>query len=146
MFTKSTEQTQYLLTALDLGLVQTSHDFARAYYGDQRLIPHFPAICCESVDKDRDLGPHASSHKWSITLRTHIIIYHEKIQSSQLTKKEDELLAEIVEDYLHTDLTLGNNIIFGYVTRVRPGVAVAPDRVMLRATRLEYEGKSRQTF
>ena len=144
LFTKPTEQTQYILDKITTGMVPST--FKAGYYGDQELIPGFPAFCVESNDFDRELSGKASSHKFALILRTHIIIYHEKLQPSQVTLKQDEQLAEAVQDYLHTDLTLAGGVIFGYVERVRPGIIVKPGRIMLRATRLEFAGISQQYF
>lgn len=144
LFTKATQQTQYILDALVSQFVPSV--FQRGYYGDQDMIPNFPAFIVESNDKDRVLGGQASSHTFRLALRTVIIIYHEKIQSTQLTKKEDEVLAEQIEDYFLTHPDLNQQVIFGYVERVRPGVVIRPGRVMLKATRLEYIGISKETF
>lgn len=143
-FTKPTEQTQYILDLLTNQFVPDT--FRTSFYGDQDLIPAFPSFIAESTDMDRELGGKGSTHRFSLILRTHLIIYHEKIQSSQITRKEDEALAEQIDDFMQTDMTLDGNIIFGYVERIRPGIVVKPGRVMLRATRLEYAGVSRQTF
>jgi hypothetical protein len=143
-FTHATEQTQYILDQLNATFVPTT--FKRGYYGDQEMIPHFPAFIVESNDKDRVLGGQSSTHKFRLALRTVIIIYHEKIQASSLTKKEDEVLAEAVEDYFLAHPDLDQHVIFGYVERVRPGVVIRPGRVMLKATRLEYIGISQETF
>lgn len=111
------------------------------YYGDQNLIPDFPSVVCESMPKDRILAE--SGFKYHLTLRTGVIIYHGKIQASEITKLETETLAEDIEDLIMADNTLGGMIVHGYVSRIEPGLSIK-NEVMLRASRLTYEAESRK--
>lgn len=113
------------------------------YYGDQTLIPDFPSVVCESFAKDRVLVE--SGFKYHLTLRTGIIVYHGKIQASEVTKKETEELAEVIEALVMEDNTLGGTIVHGYVSRIEPGVAIK-NEIMLRASRLTYEAESRKNL
>ena len=116
----------------------------RIYYGQQDLIPDYPAIVVESGTKDRGLID-GSTRRFEIILRCTIFVYIGKVQSSEVTEAEAEQLAEQVEDVLHTDMTIGNSVVFGYVTQSTPGVALR-QQTMIRTIRLTWEGQSRQTF
>lgn len=144
MYTHPSEHTQYILDRLTTHFVPGT--LKAGYYSDQRLIPHFPAFTVESDNFERSLGGQASSHRFALILRTMIIVYHEKIQPGGTTLKSTETLAESIADYLNADPTLGGNVIFGFVGRMDPGIVVAPDRTMLRATRMSFESFSRETF
>lgn len=115
---------------------------AEVYYGDQTLIPVFPAVVLESYPKDRTIRV---THKFDLTIRVGITIYHDKVQSTTVTKKEAEELAEAVEAVLQEDMTMGGLVLFGFVTRVEPGVAIR-QREMIRASRLTWEGRSKVKF
>jgi hypothetical protein len=54
-------------------------------------------------------------------------------------------LSELVEAKLHEDLTLGGLVIFGYVSGIDPGVRLRESE-MIRATRLTWDGLSREGF
>lgn len=112
------------------------------YYGLQNLIPEYPAACVESGTKNRIMR---MARKHEIIIRTHIMVYHSEVQSSEVTKKEVEQFAEAIENKLHEDNTLDGLVIWGYVTSIDHGVARRDD-VMLRAARLTWEGLSREVF
>lgn len=118
----------------------------RVYYGDQDKIEAYPSVGVESFPKARSLAAQgAGLHKFQIDLSCGIYIYHGMLQASYTTKKETDEFAELVEDMIHSDFTLGGLVIFGFVTRVEPGVALKSD-VMVKTTRLTWEGQSRQVF
>jgi hypothetical protein len=120
---------------------------AAVYYGMQELIPEFPAISVESGRKQRQLAERSggSTHKWAITFTVSLMVEHGKLQSSTTTRKETEQLAELIETKLHEDLKLGGLVIFGFVTSIDSGVTRRKD-IMIRATRIIWEGVSRETF
>lgn len=120
-------------------------ELKRVYYGDQDLIPEYPVACVESFPKDRALDVPGSTHKFSIVLRCGIWIYHGALQSSEVTKEEADIFTDRVEDMLHTDFRMNGLVIFGYVSRVDPGVVLRTG-AMVQATRLTWEGVSREIF
>lgn len=116
------------------------------YYGDQELTPDFPAIIVESFTKDRSLtAPRATTRQFQIDLSTNILILYGKVQSSEITKKDAEIIAERVEDVLHSNFTLDGLVVFGFVARVDPGFT-RRQSTMIRATRLIWAGRSKHTF
>jgi hypothetical protein len=115
---------------------------AAVYYGGQDLIPEYPSIAVESGTKLRTF---AGTHMWNVELRATIYVYHGKVQESTITNEEVDVLSEQVEDLLHGNLTMDGLVIFGFVRRVDPGVALRSD-VMLRTTRMIWQADSRERF
>lgn len=132
-----------------VGLLENRREdigLAAVYYGDQELIPEFPAVAVEPAPKSRSIR---STHEYEIRLRVTVFIHHEKIQSSQLTRKQTDALAEDVEVALHEDRSFGGMLINSFVVSSDPGVSLrrtAGEQVMLRTTRLSWEGLSKQRF
>lgn len=117
---------------------------ANVYYGQQELMPEFPCIAIEGSTKLRSL-PTGATHFWRVDIGTTLYVYHEKVQSSTVTREETDALVEQIEDMLHGNLTMDGLVIFGYVTRSDPGTAVRRD-TMLRTTRMSWEGRSKERF
>lgn len=115
----------------------------KVYYGDQELIPTYPAIAVEGGRKIRRLN-NAGSH-FDLTLSTTIWVHHGEVQSSEITSREIDSLSEQVEDQLHGNVRMDGAVIFGYVVDTTPGVRVRGD-VMLRTTRLTWEATSKERF
>lgn len=124
-----------VLHSPDLGLLEV-------HYGDQQILSKYPCAVVETYPKSRDL---ATTRQLDVTIRTGITIYYGKLQSTEITKKDTEAIAELVEDLLHNDPQLGGLVVFGYVSRTEPGVSVRQG-AMIRATRLVWEGRSREVF
>jgi hypothetical protein len=112
----------------------------RVFYGDDTLIPETPAISIIPESKDRTLSD--TGHMSTITLKVGIVIYHSKLDSPSVTRKQCDELAELVEAKLHLDKKLGG-VIYGYVKSMEPGVATRRS-VMLRATRLQWVGIAKE--
>ena len=117
---------------------------ANVYYGQQELMPEFPCVAIEGSTKIRSL-PQGATHEWYITLGTTLYVYHEKVQASTITREETDSLVEQIEDLLHGNLRMDGLVIFGYVTRSDPGTTIRRD-IMLRTTRMSWEGRSKERF
>ena len=74
-----------------------------------------------------------------------LYLHHGRVQSSEVSRKETDSLAEQLEDLLHAKLTMDENVIFGFVTLVDSGVSTRGD-VMLRTTRMTWEATSKERF
>jgi hypothetical protein len=74
-----------------------------------------------------------------------MMLEHGQIQSTEINKRESEELSELVEQKLHEDFTLGGLVLFGFVSGIDPGVRFRESE-MIRATRLTWEGLSREGF
>jgi len=116
---------------------------AKVYYGQQRLMPDFPSVCVESLPKVRAWT--GAGHRFEVKLRVGLLVYCTKIQSSIITKKQSEEIAEAIEDVLHEDFTLDNLVLHGMVTRIDYGVSRVED-VMIRSVRMQWEAMSREEF
>lgn len=112
------------------------------YYGYQQLIPAFPALSVESGRKGR-VG--SGTHRFEIQFSVLMMLEHGSIQSTEITKKESEELSELIEQKIHEDFTLGGLVLFGYIRSIDPGVRLRESE-MIRATRLTWEGLSREGF
>lgn len=121
----------------DLGL-------AAVHYGDTALTPEYPSIMVESGPKGRPLVS-SGTRRFALELTSFVNVLHGAVQDVDTTKKETEELAEAIEVELHKDYTLGDLVIFGHVVAMDPGVILRPS-VVLRATRLTWQGISRKNF
>lgn len=113
------------------------------YYGTQDLKPRYPCISVEGGTKRRGV---ATTRQFEIRLGVTIVIYFGKVQSTQLTTKQTEELAEAIENILHDNKTMDGMVVFGYVTRTDPGVTSVGDDMMVKASRIMWEGVSREVF
>lgn len=113
------------------------------YYGDDDFAPAYPFAGVAPQPKDRDF---ATTSQFDVKLRTAITLYFGKLQMPEVNSREADILAENVEALLHSDFKLGGLVIFGFVSRVEPGVARTARGIVLKATRLLWEAHSRETF
>src|SRR5262245_55632309 len=72
-------------------------DVKRAYWGDQKLIPEYPAVVIETLPKIRNI---VQTHQFEIEHHLSLLIYHGQIGSTELTRREVEQLSEAVEELL----------------------------------------------
>jgi hypothetical protein len=114
----------------------------QVYYGDRGLLPDLPTVTVASRPKVREIR---NIHKFELAFDTDVVIYHEKVQTSGTTAKANEQMAEEVEDLLNANPFLGGIVVFGFVSRVEPGVALRPG-VMIAATRLTHRATSQEVF
>jgi len=107
------------------------------YDGDEQLIPKTPSVCVIMGNKNRLLSgvPFRTDNTFEIFL----MVYHGKIQDSQLNQRECMNLAEAIEDYLHLDKTMGDNVIHGYCTGIEPG-ALRLGNTMMFVSRITWSG------
>ncbi len=112
------------------------------YFGDQELIPEYPAVTVEPGTKTRTIR---ALHEYELNLTTTIYLYHGKVQSSETTMKENTALAEELEDVLAEHRKMDGVIINSIVTRMDPGIVRRND-VMRRVTRITLEALSKELF
>lgn len=110
------------------------------FFGDQQLIPKTPSVAVEPGPMARELTglPFRTDNTFTVFL----IIYHSKVQGSQITRKECLEYAEAIMALLHTNKTMGDNVIHGYVTSIDPGYATRGGTLMM-STRLTWSGLSK---
>jgi len=115
------------------------------WYSPQALIPRYPCIILEPRPRRRRFN---ATHRWELTFEVSILLYHGKVDSSEVNHRANELQAGLVENFLHADpnrLTLNGLVVMGFVVNAEPGLVNRGD-VMITATRLTWQGESREEF
>lgn len=116
-------------------------------YGDEELIPGWPAIQVAGEPDDREIK---ATQQFRRTFNLSIFVFHADLSiNHRIRTQEDMELATAVVKKLHEDYTLGGNIIFGYVTNSSPGVVLrgnleSPQEVV--STRLVWTGQGTEPF
>jgi hypothetical protein len=113
------------------------------FYGDQDRIRTTPTICVEPSDKTRSLtgAPNMTENQFEVF----ILVYHNKVQDNQLTRKEVDQLAYEIEFLLHQDLQLGGLLIHGFVDRSESGY-VYKSGTLYRTARMTFRGKNKTSL
>jgi len=104
--------------------------------GDQNLIPRVPAICIVMGDYKRTLSgaPFRTDNEFTI----YLMVYHGGVRDNQLNYRECNERAEAIMTLLHTDKTMGDNVIHGYVTGMEPGYQ--EKKTLMYVTRITWQG------
>jgi hypothetical protein len=118
------------------------------WYGDTELIPRYPAVAVESGPKARRWA--GAPFRMDVEQLVYIIIYHCRIQDTQITKKDCDIVAELVETELHKFANRGlptedypeGLVIQGWISNMDPGYATRSG-VLYRATRMTWTGLSK---
>lgn len=115
------------------------------FYGDQDLIPGTPTVCVEPDQKDQDYKPTGFFRQ---NISVFLLVYVNKVTSPQANRKEADILAEEIEDFIHTDRTLldANNsnlprVIEIHVSRIESGYATKKGEIY-RTSRITLSGTS----
>lgn len=144
MFTKNSEALDYiynLLTAQKVALGLNS-----VWYGDDEWAAPYPAAVLTSGGLLRE--PH-STQTFAVRLTITIFIMHANLATDHRTRtREDLMLSEAVSTFLHSDKSLGGNIISGtgIIASETPGVTNRPKGQNVISTSLVWNGESRQQF
>lgn len=113
-------------------------------YADEQLLPYYPAVLVDSGPINRELQ---ATHQFGLIFHLALWIYHAKLDDAHADRsKADMELCHLVTELLHSDLTLGGNVIFGYVTEEMPGIFHRPSGPTTIGTRLSYEATARKVF
>lgn len=117
------------------------------FYGDQDRIAVTPTVCVEPSDKTRELS--GAPNMTENTFEIFILVYHNKVQDNQLTRKEVDQVAYEIEQLLHQDLQLKvagvPKLIHGFVMRNESGY-VFKGGTLYRTARLTYRGKNKTSL
>ena len=117
------------------------------WYGDQDRIPRTPAVCVEPGDKQRALAgvPNMTENEFEVF----ILVYHNKAQDNQLTRKEVDQIGYDIELLVHQDLQLTNggapNMIHGFIRSHESGYTYKSN-TLYRTARLTYYGKNKTSL
>lgn len=117
-------------------------------YGDEQLLPQYPAAVV-TAERPMSRELHAT-RQFKVVFNCDIYVLHARLSASHKVRtKEDIELAQGVRKFLHTDYTLGSNIIFGFVQIETPGIitrVVGQKSAMVVSTRLAWTGTSVARF
>jgi hypothetical protein len=93
--------------------------FEDVYDGEQDLIPRTPACLIVMGEYTREYT--GAPFRTDNTFTVFLMLYHEKIQDTQLNQRECMEQAEQLMLFLHQDLTMGGLVINGFVSNIEPG-------------------------
>jgi hypothetical protein len=110
------------------------------FYGDQTLLSKTPAICVVPGVKHREF--HGASLQTMNTFETLVYVYYCKLQDVQLNTHGCVALADAIEKQVHSDITLGGNVISILCEQNEPGIATKNGDLMM-AARLQFHSQSR---
>lgn len=111
------------------------------YYGDQDKIATTPALCVEPATKANNLrisGGGFGHRMVDPTINIDLLLYHGAVASTQNNRLEADQFAERCETLIHSNRTLGDIVINGYVTDLESGYS-RKTNTLYRTTRLAYE-------
>lgn len=128
---------QYIYDLLNTNTNKAALGLEGVFDGDQSLIPSTPAVCVLMGNYSRELtgAPFRTDNVFTI----YLMVYHAKVQDTQLTQRECMAFAESIMKFLHTDKTMGGNVIHGFVTGMEPGQAPM-GKTMAHVTRITWSG------
>ena len=109
------------------------------FYGDQEKIPRTPAVAVETGVYTRELSGIGGKGRTDNKFTVYILVYNNRIRDEQLNRKDVLTLSEAIMDVLHSDVTMGGNVIHGHVTAIEPGYAIRQN-VLMRMARITWEG------
>jgi hypothetical protein len=113
-------------------------------YGDERVITKYPAVVVDSGPTEREIH---GTHKFKNTFHIVFWVYHAGMNLTyQRRTQEDLLLVREITNLLHSDLTLGGNIVFGYIDSSIPGLFQRPKGSAVVGTRMTWEGYVLESF
>jgi hypothetical protein len=132
--------TQAIVDLLVANAVPLGVGTSDIYYGDIEKVPRSPSIAVEPVERPRELAGVSMQVENAFTV--YIFVYVLGIDSSQDLRKSCDVLAESIEDVLHTNKKLSGLLIQSWVTNFESGYAVRGG-VLLKCVRLTWNGVSK---
>lgn len=121
--------------------------FAYVGLGNEQLVPKFPALIIVPGPVVREIH---GTHQFKVTFNEVMYIYHAELSISHKARTiEDLKLVAAVVDRLHEDMTLGGNVIYGWVDSEAPGMLHRQTEsftTSIVGTRITWQGEVRQSF
>lgn len=121
------------------------------WYGDQSQVPNGRTVCIEPVTVNRVMSgaPDMVQNNFVVV----VIVYLEKVGELQALRTECNVLAEAIEDLLHSHLDLDDNahtansdiVVHGFVSENLSGYAYKQNR-LVRSSRLTWTGISKTSL
>lgn len=133
----------YIYTKLLVPANMTALGVNAVWYGDQTLLPTTPALCVSPGTKKREFQ--GASYRTLNTIETYVWVYFGKIQDIQANLHGATTLADAIETLIHSDLTLGGNVVAVLCTQSEPGM-INKGGVWVMGARLTFESVSKTTF
>ncbi len=144
MFSHNSEVLDYIHTMLDTNKATIGTGITSVWYGDDDWGAPYPAVVVAPGGIVRD---YVATRTFEVLLQLVIFVIHADLSVSYKTRtRKDLLLAESVVDFLHTDYTLGGNVINGWVASETPGVINRAKGNGVVSTSLAWTGRSRAPF
>jgi hypothetical protein len=113
------------------------------WYGDQELLPRTPAVCVNPGTKKRQFQ--GATFRTLNDIETYVLVYFGKIQDVQANLHGATQLADSIETLVHSDLTLGGNVIAVLCTQNEPGM-INKAGVWMMGARLTFQSMTKTTF
>lgn len=113
-------------------------------YGDEEKIPRFPAVKIASGVLDREL--HAT-RQFQNTFNIDLTVYHGNLSNTHAQRSKADLeLATAIRQLLHADMTLGGNIVQGWVVQEGPAIIARQRGPAVVATAMRWRGIAVEMF
>lgn len=118
-------------------------------YGEERLIPEYPAVLVAAGPVTREI--HAT-HTFQLTMMMELWIYHAKLsESHHVRTRQDLQLVTAVREVLHDNLTCPKDdgtrqVIFSYVNAEDPAFIRRPRNEAVVGSRIEWIATSQERF
>lgn len=144
MFTRPEEVTEYFVELLTRASGALGIETVASY--NENLLGRYPAVVVSPGTTQKEL--HAT-HTFNITLISGLYVYHAKLTENHRTRSKVDLeLATGIIALLETDMSLGNNIIQGWVESDTPGVMQprSTKGELVVGTRINWSGISQSRF
>ncbi len=112
------------------------------WYGDDSSL--MPTTPCLTVIP----GPESSQYQGvggrpvMMTFTTFVMVYYGKLQDQQANVHGSLQIAKAIKSFIHSNITLGGNVIDCLCTAAEPGVAVR-NGAMIDATRMTFTSRSK---
>lgn len=141
-YTRIEEVADYIRDKLDVAKASLGIEYVG--YGDEQALPKYPAIVILPGLTQREFR---ATRQFENTFNIEIYIYHARLLVGRSTRtKEDLELVRRVTDLLHSDKTLGGQIIFGYIDSENPGVLASTKGDAIVGTRITWRGMAIENF
>jgi hypothetical protein len=142
MFSTNSEALDFIHDLLDTA--KGDLGLASVWYGDENFVAPYPAAVVAPGGLVRNLY---ATRTFEIILQVTIFVMHGDLSVSYRTRTRDDIrLAESVTSLLHTDYTLGGNVVYGYVVSETPGAINRPKGTGIVSTSIAWNGNSRAQF
>lgn len=112
-------------------------------YGDHNNVPGGKAVTIAAATKRRELaGVAGPGGRTMNNMEVLVTVYYQKLEDEATARLAVDQIAENVEELLHSDTTMGDLIIHGFVTDWVPGI-IYRETSMFRVVQLHFVGRTK---